>query len=590
MNLLNNQKKEIERIINDLFYDLKAKLLGRFFKGPRIYFEVLNSINPLETLEGVYNYTFNMLYGPGANPSKKRSRVLSEIAGNYLEAERLKTINKVMMGIDKASNFEEVKEEISKYIDKATSHVNTIVNTEIRQVQANAEREGIEKLGASIGVDDPIVCKLGVLDKKLCHSCKSLWHSEDNVKVPKVYKMSELEDGYNSDHKNPKPTIGPTHPHCFDKETQVLTQRGWVDFDEVKSDDLFLSVDLDSGNSDWIEHIGLLKYKYKGKMLSIKNDRVDIMTTPNHKHVIRRRTKKGYKQILTEFEFAKIQSDSISCTIPNWQGNDVNPVFDGKEYNITEFAEFMGYYLSEGCITNGSKNTKRIEICQKKYTNTMEKSFNAIFDRKPYSKNMKIIQYIKKDSELAIFLESFGKSHDKFIPEIIKNASIQTIKVFLDAFRLGDGSERVRVQGFFGQTEEKLYHTSSEKLSADIGELILKIGKKPVYSYQEPKPINHRNGVYTAKKRSITVRENKLPYSSLKNCDIDMVDYNDYVYDVELKKWHTLFVKRNGKVFLSGNCRHVLTMIPPNFGFNSSGVIQFKGFGYDVYKDQRGEE
>ena len=229
MDLLDSQKAQIEKIINDLFYNLKAKLLGRFFTGPRIYFEVLNTVNPLETLEGVYNYTYTMLYGPGAKPAKKRPKTLSAITGNYIEAERLKTINKIMMGIEKAKTFDEVQGEIDKYMGKATSYISTLVNTEVRHVQANAEREGIEKLGSSIGVADPIVCKLGVIDKKLCKSCKALWHSDDNIQIPKVYKMSELRDGYNDNHKKPIPTIGPTHPHCRHVLTMIPPNFGFTD-------------------------------------------------------------------------------------------------------------------------------------------------------------------------------------------------------------------------------------------------------------------------------------------------------------------------------------------------------------------------
>ena len=229
MELLESQKRQIEKIVNDLFYNLKARLLGRFFTGPSIYFEVLESINPLDTLEGVYNYTYTMLYGPGAKPSRKRAKTLSKITGNYIEAERLKTINKILMGVDKAENFEEAKKEIDKYVGKATSYVKTLVHTEVRQVQANAEREGIEKLGASISVDDPIVCKLGLVDEKLCKSCKKLWHTESNMYVPKVYKLSELKDGYNESHKNPVPTVGPTHPHCRHVLTMVPPNFGFTD-------------------------------------------------------------------------------------------------------------------------------------------------------------------------------------------------------------------------------------------------------------------------------------------------------------------------------------------------------------------------
>lgn len=227
MKLLESQKTQIEKVINDLFYGLKARMLGRFFTGPRIYFELIGAQNPLDTLEGIYNYTYTMLYGPGARPTTKRAKELSKITGNYIEAERLKTINKIMVGIEKADSFEDVKDEIDKHVEKATNYIKTLVTTEVRQVQANAEREGIEKLGASIGVEDPTVCKLGVIDNKLCPVCVSLWHSDDNIQIPKVYKMSELKDGYNENKKKPIPTIAPSHPHCRHVLTMVPPNFGF---------------------------------------------------------------------------------------------------------------------------------------------------------------------------------------------------------------------------------------------------------------------------------------------------------------------------------------------------------------------------
>jgi hypothetical protein len=220
MILLDAQKRQIEKIINGLFYNLKARLLGRFFTGPAIFFEVLDQTNPMDTLEGAYNYTYHMLYGPGARPNAKRSKILSKITGNYVEAERLKTLNRIMMGIEQASTFEEVKKQLDTHVEKATGYIKMLVTTEVRNIQANAEREGIEKLGASIGVDDPTVVKLGVIDGKLCHVCTDLWHLADNVKVPKAYKLSELQDGY-STHKNPIPTVNASHPHCRHVMTMI---------------------------------------------------------------------------------------------------------------------------------------------------------------------------------------------------------------------------------------------------------------------------------------------------------------------------------------------------------------------------------
>lgn len=227
MDITDTQKREIEKAINELFYTLKAKLMGTFFKGPSIFFEVVGATNPLNTLEGIYNYTYAMMYGPGSKPSKKRIKKLSEITGNYIEAERLKTVNKIMTGIDAADTFVEAREEIDKYIQKATTYVDKLVNTEIRQVQANAEREGIEKLGASLSIDDPTVAKLGVVDEKICKNCKKLWHSKENLHIPKTYKLSELKDGY-MDHKSPKPTVGPSHPRCRHVLTMIPPNYGFT--------------------------------------------------------------------------------------------------------------------------------------------------------------------------------------------------------------------------------------------------------------------------------------------------------------------------------------------------------------------------
>lgn len=36
---------------------------------------------------------------------------------------------------------------------------------------------------------------------------------------------------------------------------------------------------------------------------------------------------------------------------------------------------------------------------------------------------------------------------------------------------------------------------------------------------------------------------------------------------------------------LHPRCRHVMSFVPPNFGFNDAGVIEFRDFGYDYHKD-----
>jgi hypothetical protein len=211
--IYNRQKKAIDKIVDGLFHRATARLLGKYFKGPKIFFNIVDNTNPLNTLAGIYHYTQVMSGGPAVKEKKKTIKTLSEITGNYLNAERLKTTNRINVAIAGADTKEDAVEAVEKEITRATKYINKIIPNEIRHTQAQAEKSGIQEVSASLGIDDPVVFKVGVIDKKLCKTCTSLWHT-NNLQVPKLYKMSELSQGYMQDHKNPNATLGPSHPNC----------------------------------------------------------------------------------------------------------------------------------------------------------------------------------------------------------------------------------------------------------------------------------------------------------------------------------------------------------------------------------------
>lgn len=214
MEMKDEQKAAIEFNVSDIFYRLKLRLLGRFFTGPRIYFELVDDLDPLNTLEALYHYTANMMYGSTFKPSIKRIKSLNKVTDNYIEAERLKTVNNVIKAVEHGKSLEEIEGIIQETLDKSKEYIDMLVVTEARNIQSNAEREGVEKIAASIGVEDPTVCKVGVVDDKMCKVCRELWHTEANVFVPRVYKLSELHDGYNRSAKDPVPTVLASHPRC----------------------------------------------------------------------------------------------------------------------------------------------------------------------------------------------------------------------------------------------------------------------------------------------------------------------------------------------------------------------------------------
>ena len=215
MKLSRKQRRLILDRLDTMFFGLKARLLGRHFTGPRIFFQVVKDVNPMDTLEGLYRYV--LVHTTQSSKTKANEHDvedLAEIFGNYTDAAKLKFANKIMAEVAAAETPKEAVEAVRENIETATSYVKTLVNAEAQTTVAYANREGIAQIASSQGVADPTVMKLGVIDNKMCESCRGLWHQEGNIRIPKVYKMSELQDGYNTDHKNPVPTVGSTHCNC----------------------------------------------------------------------------------------------------------------------------------------------------------------------------------------------------------------------------------------------------------------------------------------------------------------------------------------------------------------------------------------
>ena len=134
--------------------------------------------------------------------AKTKSKIQGKDLGFFLKTDEGK---KILTNINKS--LKEQKEKISKGLD-------LIADAEIHNAQNHGAADGIIGMAKSIGVDDPIVFKIGVMDSDRCKVCWKLWTLEDKV-TPRVYKMSELAGGFSSA-KAPLATIGLSHPRCRD--------------------------------------------------------------------------------------------------------------------------------------------------------------------------------------------------------------------------------------------------------------------------------------------------------------------------------------------------------------------------------------
>lgn len=220
------QKLLISALLADLFYRAQAKFLGDRFDGPVKYRMLAATSDRKFTLDGIYLYTLTLLYGIGISPDNKELEGLAEVSQNYFEMQRLKATNQLLTSLNAAKTKKEINQIIKDVFNKSYNSIELLLNTETKTVQAYAEMHGVSNLAAKDGISDPVIVKFGIVDDRICETCKKLWHDKDNLFVPRPWKMSELNFGY-STHKDVKATIGPTHPRCRHTISYVPPNHGF---------------------------------------------------------------------------------------------------------------------------------------------------------------------------------------------------------------------------------------------------------------------------------------------------------------------------------------------------------------------------
>jgi len=364
--------------------------------------------------------------------------------------------------------------------------------------------------------------------------------------------------------------ILPAHPVCYDDKTEVYTDEGWKFFKDLNNKEQILSLNPVTFQLEWLPYVQKIEYHYKGKLFYLHNKWFSLVATPDHSQLFGRRIdpndrKKVRWEIKTLEEIVGYKEFMLPRTA-RWIG--ISPQFldiNGLKLETKLFCRFMGYWLSEGSVTQRAKekgwNWYQISIAQKlKGLNKIYEDIKLLPVKLAKGKN----HITCNDKRLGKYLLQFGHSDQKFIPQEIKQLSPEFIKEFLFAFNFGDGSTRntkwhSKEKDF--ESREYTFSTSSPKLAGDLGELILKAGGYPSYRIKNNagKEVKFKNGVYKIKwdQYIISWNHSKNAYfgDKRKRWLIDSIDYDGMVYDVELPRNHILWVKHNGKTCFSGNCR-----------------------------------
>lgn len=343
---------------------------------------------------------------------------------------------------------------------------------------------------------------------------------------------------------------------CYSEDTQTLTEDGWKYFWEYKEGTKVATFNPKTGKMEYHLPIRMFVYEHDGKMFHYKKkDSVDLLVSPEHKIWYRSAdNKKLIKDKSKEWKLEpaeKIKLKNIQfLTGAEWEGDNSWKVA-WKDLGITDidsWVEFLGYFASEGCVYRGKDGHKqnRINIAQKEGEGCDK--IEACLRKLPIKVNKRkntrgYIHFDLFNKDIADWIEKeMGRyAYGKRLPKALKNMPVDQLRVFFNAYMLGDGSWDTRKNRNSGN-----FSTVSSILADDLQEVCLKLGYKTKLS----KGLDKRGG-------------NRLPYYRVSLCsrttpevrlhkDLEVIDYKGNIYCFEVPN-HLFVTRRNGLISIQGN-------------------------------------
>jgi len=286
---------------------------------------------------------------------------------------------------------------------------------------------------------------------------------------------------------------------CYDEKTEVLTADGWKLFKQVVPEDLFCTLNPKTHEIEYQQATNFFAEQYNGKMYYLHSTKVNLMVTPNHRMYIypfdtqrAKRAKKEGKnspslwmvQYAEDIAGKRVAYKSTakwsvaepaffnlpSCKIPCGRGERSA---DRIALNANLFAEFFGYYLSEGHLNHAKGGSYSIVISNSDdilLSNMCRLIKKMMFKPHFIYRRKALAGVVFSSYQMYHYLKQFGKAGDKYIPrEILLNFGQNQCNILLRALIAGDGST------YFKRGPWR-YYTSSKRLADNVQELALKAG------------------------------------------------------------------------------------------------------------------
>ena len=353
-------------------------------------------------------------------------------------------------------------------------------------------------------------------------------------------------------------------PYCYDKETEIFTKEGWKSFSDLTDSDIIATLNAETNTLEYQKPLEIVAKRYRGKMVQIDSQSINLLVTPNHKMWLKRsfygdyqfedakditKTKKVWFQKACDYngmEKDYFYLPEASFIKPNRYGEKLK---EEKKIKMDLWLKFLGLFLAEGSANTMGKRGCDYIIAISQTKKETRGRIAEVLDELGYNYIAEETQFRIYDKQLWAYLWDLGKTKEKYIPEEFKNLSRRQLQILIDYMMLGDGTNirypklNKKTGNMYHYTTNE-YYTSSKTLMNDFCEIAIKCGYGITVREKHKRGYDTNYGVHMLGAKHFKV-------DTEKNTKV-INDFDDFVYCVVVPNG-TVLVKRKGRVVWCGS-------------------------------------
>jgi hypothetical protein len=337
---------------------------------------------------------------------------------------------------------------------------------------------------------------------------------------------------------------------CFDDQTEVLTNVGWKYFKDLDRTERVMTLNIKTNYIEWDKPSAFFSAAYKGKMFQGKAGVIDYCVTPTHNMVVVKSSgSKRHEHLYIKPVIELVKYDCVPRSFL-WKGTPVETFevpfgFPEKRkgaYKLLNipcdvWVAFLGIFLAEGHAGKTS-----VDISQ--YNGYKKDKIRKLLQTLPFKFSDEEKCFRIHNTVFAKYMQQYGKSGNKYIPEVIKELPSTALCILIEWMMLGDGGVWKKDLGNGTISISQNYTSKSKRLVDDFQEVLLKIGSDG-WVFKPAMSDFYRVNIHKNKKVSLKYTKNTPNI-------INEIDYDGMVYCVTTNN-HTVMTRRNGRTLITGN-------------------------------------